>query len=176
MFLINNVDVKSRLKHIWSTFLALIEFTSNATARERSRYSVHMKGMYFINICWILFVMLGDLPLTFLGCFACCFSILDVCRLYLLAFLFPLEVHNHYDTTFLVMDCSSNNTVEFCMYLGKYCGYKSGFCVFMKGMHFLTINCIIFVMLGDLPTFLGCSASLNFECLQVIFATTTVVT
>ena len=66
MFLVNNVDVKSRLKHIWSTFLALIEFTSNATARERSRYSVLMKGMYFINICWILFVMLGDLPLTFL--------------------------------------------------------------------------------------------------------------
>jgi len=124
MFLVNNVDVKSGLKHIWSTFLALIEFTSNATARERSRYSVLMKGMYFINICWILFVILGDLPLTFLGCFACCFSILDVCQLYLLAFLFPLEVHNHYDTTFLVMDCSSNNTVEFCMCLGKYCGYK----------------------------------------------------
>ena len=62
MFLVNNVDVKSGLKHIWSTFLALIEFTSNGIARERSWYYVLMKGMYFINICCILFVMLSDLP------------------------------------------------------------------------------------------------------------------
>ena len=63
MYLGNTVDVKSRLKHIWSTLFFLILYPfyhhpkcsnitkSNAMAKERRcGFSVLMKGMHFLTI------------------------------------------------------------------------------------------------------------------------------